>query len=150
MQNEKHEHCDAACMNIRKLDNLKDMQKVIDLIYAELSKYNKTTASPIAFQRYKLSNNKTFVGHYNGEVVATATVVPIYRVNGSLACQIEDVVTHPDYRGCGLGKRIIEHCIGYAKLIGAYKIMLSCADHNIAFYERCGFEPKETQMRYKL
>ena len=59
---------------------------------------------------------------------------------------IEDVVTDISYRGKGLGKLITLHCINYAKKNKCYKIELDCADHNIPFYNKCGFKVHENHM----
>lgn len=67
-----------------------------------------------------------------------------------IVAQIEDVVTHPDYRGCGFGKMIIEELVREARDRGAYKVILNCSDENIPFYEKCGFTRKENQMRIDL
>ncbi len=29
---------------------------------------------------------------------------------------------------------------------GCYKVILDCAEHNVAFYEKCGLTKKEVQM----
>ena len=59
---------------------------------------------------------------------------------------IEDVVTHNNYRGKGLGKLIVDYAVNYAKQNGCYKVILDCNDDNIPFYTKCGFKKKENQM----
>eukprot|EP01083_Nonionella_stella_P220259 788245_1 len=59
---------------------------------------------------------------------------------------IEDVVSDTNIRGKGLGKQITDIAVNYARNYGCYKTILDCADHNVAFYERCGFVTKENQM----
>lgn len=63
---------------------------------------------------------------------------------------IEDVVVDDDYRGKGLGKMLIDYGVKYAKDNGCYKIILNCADKNIAFYEKCGFKSKNVEMSLYL
>jgi glucosamine-phosphate N-acetyltransferase len=64
----------------------------------------------------------------------------------SSVCHIEDVVVDDEYRGKGLGKILIDYGINYAKDNGCYKIILNCADKNIKFYEKCGFNHKNVEM----
>lgn len=41
---------------------------------------------------------------------------------------------------------IIDELVKIGDILGCYKIVLDCSDRNIPFYERCGFQSKETQM----
>jgi glucosamine-phosphate N-acetyltransferase len=59
---------------------------------------------------------------------------------------IEDVITDSQYRGQGLGKKIIESLVNYGRQQGCYKVILNCTNNNILFYEKCGFTRKEHQM----
>lgn len=59
---------------------------------------------------------------------------------------IEDVITDFQFRGQGLGKKIIESLVNYGRQQGCYKIILNCTNNNILFYEKCGFTRKENQM----
>ena len=61
---------------------------------------------------------------------------------------IEDVVVNSDYRAKNLGKRIIDHLKSIGAQQQCYKIILDCAEKNVAFYEKCGFVKKEFQMRH--
>lgn len=66
--------------------------------------------------------------------------------NFGKVAHIEDVVVDKDIRGYGLGKKIIDKAIQYAKNQGCYKIILDCNKDNIKFYEKCGFKHKEYEM----
>lgn len=59
---------------------------------------------------------------------------------------IEDVVISSEMRGLGLGKILVNKLIEIAKSQRCYKVILDCNQSNIAFYEKCGFIKKETQM----
>ncbi|KIZ04131.1 glucosamine-phosphateN-acetyltransferase [Monoraphidium neglectum] len=59
---------------------------------------------------------------------------------------IEDVVVDQAARGQRLGQRLIEELVRVCKEKGCYKVILDCADHNVAFYEKCGLTRKEIQM----
>lgn len=66
--------------------------------------------------------------------------------NFSSVAHIEDVVIDSNYRGLNLGKLIIDHLVNLAKNNNCYKIILNCADNNINFYVKCGFEKKNNEM----
>jgi glucosamine-phosphate N-acetyltransferase len=86
------------------------------------------------------------------QFLATATIQyeTKFIFNISKLAHIEDVCVKKEYRTQGLGKQILQHCIEAAKSAGAYKITLDCADHNIPFYLKCGFEKRGTQMTILL
>lgn len=84
----------------------------------------------------------------NHKLAASATVFLEYKfIRGcGKTAHIEDVVVDKEYRGQKLGQRLIEALIAYADSQGCYKVILDCADSNIAFYEKSGFKKKEEQM----
>ena len=60
-----------------------------------------------------------------------------------LCGHIEDIVVDKSTRGKNLGKRIIELLKSIAQVNGCYKVILDCAEHNVPFYKKCGFNVKE-------
>lgn len=42
--------------------------------------------------------------------------------------------------------RIIEALTNIGRVEGCYKIILDCGEHNVQFYEKCGYKKKEVQM----
>ena len=84
------------------------------------------------------------------QVIGTAELLlrPNLSHGGRPAGYIENVVTHPDYRGNGVGREMIDHLVQTAEKKGCYKVTLSCSDGNVPFYEKCGFrKTDENQMR---
>jgi glucosamine-phosphate N-acetyltransferase len=63
-----------------------------------------------------------------------------------IAGHIEDIVTHSDFRGKGLGLMLIEALILLGRNHGCYKIILDCSESNAGFYEKLGFIRKGIQM----
>jgi glucosamine-phosphate N-acetyltransferase len=59
---------------------------------------------------------------------------------------IEDVFIESTYRNNGLGKILINYLKDKAFKFNCYKIILGCKDHNIKFYEKCGFTIRATEM----
>ncbi|KAA8516717.1 hypothetical protein F0562_016777 [Nyssa sinensis] len=84
----------------------------------------------------------------SGKIVATGSVFiekKFIRNCGKVG-HIEDVVVDSCVRGMQLGKKIIGFLADHAHSIGCYKVILDCSVENRAFYEKCGFKPKEVQM----
>lgn len=73
---------------------------------------------------------------------------------GGPACWLEDMVVRPDRRGGGLGSRLLQSAIGYARTHGFRRITLLTDRANagaIKFYGRHGFtESAMTVLRLKL
>ena len=67
------------------------------------------------------------------------------RGNGIVG-HIEDIVVHKDARGLKLGWIIIEALKHVGNQVGCYKVILDCEEHNVKFYEKCGFMRKEVEM----
>ena len=53
---------------------------------------------------------------------------------------IEDVVIDQEYRGLGIGKKMVDYILAVSKDYGCYKVKLYCKDSNVAFYEKSGFQ----------
>ncbi len=69
---------------------------------------------------------------------------------GSKVGHIEDVVVCKEARGSGLGQKIVQHCIDYARDAGCYKVILDCSNKNVPFYINCGMYLSENSMRIDL
>tara|TARA_R100001163_G_C5067252_1_gene206239 strand:+ start:4168 stop:4644 length:477 start_codon:yes stop_codon:yes gene_type:complete len=82
-------------------------------------------------------------------ILASGTLIiePKFIHSCSSLAHIEDIVVHPDTRGQGLGKKIVNHLIECAKQQpNCYKISLNCSYKNIPFYTKLGLTTKERQM----
>ncbi len=68
---------------------------------------------------------------------ARATSDGIYRAT------IWDVVVHPDYRGAGLGRKLVETVVSHPKVNRVERVYLMTSRQQ-RFYERIGFEENQT------
>jgi N-acetylglutamate synthase-like GNAT family acetyltransferase len=68
---------------------------------------------------------------------ARATSDGIYRAT------IWDVVIHPDYRGTGLGSKLVESLISHPRMSRVERIYLMTT-HQQGFYEKIGFQANST------
>ena len=89
------------------------------------------------------------------EVVGMVSLLfTISTAEGGPACWLEDMVVGPDRRGDGLGSRLLQHAIHYARIHGFSRITLLTDKVNagaIRFYERHGFvESAMTALRLDL
>ena len=105
----------------------------------------------------KNSNHITFVDEVKeagkpARILATSSVIieSKFLHCGSKVGHIEDVVVDKNTRGSGLGQKIVEHCIDYARDAGCYKVILDCSNKNVPFYINCGMYLSENCMRIDL
>ncbi len=59
--------------------------------------------------------------------------------DGIYRAAIWDVVIHPDYRGAGLGRKLVETVLSHPRMNRVERVFLTTT-HQQSFYERIGFE----------
>lgn len=100
-----------------------------------------------------LNNNNFMLVAENevGEIIGTCTLhlQKKFIRNGGVAGYIEDVAVRKTYRGRNIGSLLIKETIELAKRKNCYKLVLSCFDERINFYERNGFFRESNLMRLK-
>ena len=111
----------------------------------------KLTDMMHVYKQRKKHKIKTFVVVVGSRVIGTASLIlePKFRYKEQCG-HIEDVCVIPDQQGIGVGKKIINHIIQYAKDKKCYKLILSSNPKNIVFYEKLGFKNHESQLRMDL
>lgn len=60
---------------------------------------------------------------------------------------VEDVVVAEQYRGLGLGRRVMDAVVDHPMLAGVDSFTLGCRDDLVEFYEKWGFETAPDEMR---
>ena len=128
-------------MKIRRLIN-SDIDQVINLLVSSLSsRYNNP---PIIGT---LSNPKSIfiVVEINNIIVGVASLYIIEKLTRKMGL-IEDVAVDSNYRGKGIGIKLIQNLTSEAKNMGCDKIVLNSSKDNISFYEKSGFKVNEIQM----
>ena len=93
---------------------------------------------------------KGFSFFFNNEIVGYGSIFYEVKIRGGKAGHIEDIVIKDSYRGKGFGKMIIDFLVKDAKNESCYKISLSCKEHNVVFYKKCGFKQDGVTMQLKL
>lgn len=93
------------------------------------------------------ANLLAIVAEIDGVVVGYGVLLTEEKIRGGKAGHIEDIVTHPDYRGIGIGRAITDFLAGRAIDLGCYKLVLQCAEENRGFYERLGYRQMHLAMQ---
>ncbi|ADE11138.1 GNAT family N-acetyltransferase [Sideroxydans lithotrophicus] len=97
---------------------------------------------------------KLFVARIDGKVVGMANVlITISTAEGGRALLLEDVIIHRDHRGRGLGRKLVEHVLHWAKLRGIVRVtLLADRDNHPAqdFYRKLGFVDSNMTVLRKL
>ena len=82
-----------------------------------------------------------------GRVIGFGSVFLQRRIRGGCSAVIEDVVVDEDFRRQGVGARIVEELLDYAKNRKCFKATLVAGDQNLHFYELLGFHEDNRAMR---
>ena len=83
---------------------------------------------------FVIRNDRMIVGMIN-------ILITISTAEGGFVLLLEDLVVHRDHRGRGLGTRLLEHAIAYAreKKFLRITLLMDPNDELLAFYRRHGF-----------
>ena len=128
-------------MIIRKL-KISDCGQVVELLIKSFSnKYDNK------INTYNLSDPKSFtlVSVDNNKITGVASLYIINKLTRNLGL-IEDVAVHEDYRGKGIGKRLVKQLVEVAVEKKCDKTVLNTSEQNAKFYNKIGFQKNEIQM----
>jgi len=97
----------------------------------------------------KNPNQITYVAIKDSKVIGSACILIEQKFihNGGRVGHIEDVVVEKKFQGKGVGQRLVQALLEYAKKQGCYKTILDCADDLVPFYENLGFKRYSNSMR---
>lgn len=104
---------------------------------------NESTAKNI-WKNIENQNIKYFTAKDNGKIIASCyiCIIPNLTRGGKPIGFIENVITDIEYRGKGIGKKIMENAVKYAKEQNCYKVILQSGNKRAdahGFYESIGF-----------
>lgn len=124
---------------LESLDNLKTASNLSKEKARAILK--KITANP---------NHVIFVAVLNNKIIGSTTLLIEQKFihDGGLVGHIEDVVVSKEHEGKGIGFKIMQAVLEYAKSQGCYKTILDCNDKVKPFYERLGFKRLTNGMRF--
>jgi GNAT superfamily N-acetyltransferase len=118
----------------------KDLPSIIEMLQSISSFYPKSNEIEDIWESY-LSQDHVFGFSFfiNNEIVGYGVIIFETKIRGGKMAHLEDIVVKQFYRGKGVGKKIIEFLVDYARKKNCYKISLSCKSNNVIFYEKNGF-----------
>ena len=90
-------------------------------------------------------NSITLVFVDNNTISGVASLHIINKLTRTLGL-IEDVAVNENYRGKGIGKKLVQKLIGLASDKKCDKIILNSSEKNSSFYKKIGFEKNQIQM----
>jgi phosphinothricin acetyltransferase len=90
-------------------------------------------------------NSITLVSVDNNTITGVASLHIINKLTRTLGL-IEDVAVNENYRGKGIGKKLVQKLIGLASDKKCDKIILNSSEKNSSFYKKIGFEKNQIQM----
>ncbi len=128
-------------MKIRELAK-SDYNQVIELWTKSLS--NKFD-NEINTDHVSDPSSITLVSVDNNTITGVASLYIIKKLTRTLGL-IEDVAVNENYRGKGIGKKLVEKLIGIAVDKKCDKTVLNSSEQNSEFYKKIGFEINEIQM----
>lgn len=128
-------------MNIRKLEK-NDINQVIEIW---TNSFSRNFDKPINPNYLSDPNSITIVMSEENIVIGVATLHIIKKLTRILGL-IEDVAVDKNYRGQGIGKKLVKELIKIGNEKNCDKIVLSSSEKNSKFYEKIGFQKNELQM----
>lgn len=129
--------------------SLADLPSVLDLFRVSevsASAEPKERAEAIWLDTLSRKGLQVFVAVVDARVVATCMLItaPNLLRRGRCHAFLENVVTHPDFRGQGHGSAVVSAALQAAWESDCHHVLLQSGrkDERVhGFYERCGFEP---------
>ena len=128
-----------------------DMDEVIELLQSITEfKPSKSDFLPMWNSFCEQANVHSLVAVMNSQIVGYGSIVIEKKIRGGKMGHIEDIVSHSMFQKKGIGKAVVDALFNVAKANGCYKIVLQCKEHNIKFYEKCGYEVSGVAMQMFL
>ncbi|MFB3048227.1 MAG: GNAT family N-acetyltransferase [Nitrosopumilaceae archaeon] len=124
------------------LTSLDSLKKTSDLNENKAKDvFNKIKSNP---------NHLVFVVILDDKVAGSTTLLiePKFIHQGGNVGHIEDVVIAKEFQSSGIGEKLINFVLEYAKKNDCYKTILDCSDDVKPFYEKIGFKKHSNCMRF--
>jgi len=128
-------------MKIRELENA-DFRQVIEIWKKS---FNNNFDKEINSTYLTDPSSITLVSVDSNTITGVASLHIIKKLTRTLGL-IEDVAVNENYRGKGIGKKLVEKLIGIASEKSCDKTVLNSSEKNSEFYKKIGFEKNEIQM----
>jgi GNAT superfamily N-acetyltransferase len=126
----------------------KDLKCILEL-YKQLNENEEMIRQNEAESIWALIRKNKFIKYFiaeeNSKIISTCyiAIIPNLTRHGKSIGFIEKVITDKNYRKQGIGKRVIEQAIEYAKKCNCYKVLLQSNNKRKEahlFYKSIGFD----------
>jgi glucosamine-phosphate N-acetyltransferase len=120
---------------------------------AALAEVNLTGEQAAEVFRARMrAGTRTYVACVGDHVIGTASLVVEQKFihKGGKVGHIEDVAVHPDCRHLRVGSALVRHATQQARKLGCYKVILSCFERLVPFYQGLGYHKHDVGMRIDL
>lgn len=124
-----------------------DSSEVKELIFAILKEHglqsepNGTDQDLSHLESTYFANGGYFeVCRTNGKLIGTWGIFPV----SEEACELRKMYLHPDYRGKGLGRKLLDRALERARILGFKRVELETASvlkQAVQLYQSYGFKP---------
>lgn len=108
----------------------------------------------LIFKKLLNSQNKLFIASLDGHIVGCVNLQLIQNIrHGWLRGHIEEVIVKNEYRGKGIGSKLIQAVINFSKKNNIKIVKLMCGKQLIEahkFYEKCGFKYLDKGYRLEI
>ena len=140
------------------LDDIAQLAALLGALFAQEADFTPDRPRQEEGLRLIINSPSTgviLVARIDDEIAGMVSLLfTVSTAQGAAACWLEDMIVHPDQRGSGLGSRLLQQAIGYARERGCARLTLLTDRVNIAaqrFYARHGFqESAMTALRLNL
>jgi glucosamine-phosphate N-acetyltransferase len=140
---------DVAIRKLEEKDLFRGFLTSLDSL-KKASDLNENKAKDV-FNKIKSNpNHLVFVVILDDKVAGSTTLLiePKFIHQGGNVGHIEDVVIAKEFQGSGIGEKLINFVLEYAKKNDCYKTILDCSDDLKPFYEKIGFKKHSNCMRF--
>ncbi len=140
---------DVTIRKLEEKDLLRGFLTSLDSL-KKASDLNENKAKDV-FNKIKSNpNHLVFVVILDDKVAGSTTLLiePKFIHQGGKVGHIEDVVIAKEFQGSGIGEKLINFVLEYAKKNECYKTILDCSDDLKPFYEKIGFKKHSNSMRF--
>ncbi len=103
-------------------------------------------------KKINIQDGHIFIAIKDDNIIGTSTILIEQKFirNGAKIGHIEDVSVDRRIIKSGVGHKVVNECIEYAKKRECYKIILDCSEDVKIFYEKLGFKSSDYHMRIDL
>jgi GNAT superfamily N-acetyltransferase len=148
----------TAKIDFATSDDLPVLADLLHELFTLESDFQPERAKQLSGLRAILDNpalGRLFVLRVDGKVAGMANaLVTVSTAEGGCVLLLEDVIVNSEHRGGGLGRKLVEHVLAWAKGQGMSRVTLLADRGNqpaLDFYRRLGFENSQmTVLRKNL